>query len=190
MKIKLTALAVFACALVYFGGLWQRPLLAPDEIRYAEIPREMLFSGDFAVPRLNGLTYYEKPALGYWLIAASMKLFGGNRFAVRFPSALFTLLSALAVWGLAVRGSDRRTGAAAVALFLASGLVFAVGTSAVLDPFFSFFVTAATAAGYFYCTEKDLRGNRPQGAARRAEAGHHPRHRVLFCRQFSAVCLL
>jgi len=158
MKTKLTALAVFACALVYFGGLWQRPLLAPDEIRYAEIPREMLFSGDFAVPRLNGLTYYEKPALGYWLIAASMKLFGENRFAVRFPSALFTLLSALAVWLLAVRGSDRRTGGAAVALFLASGLVFAVGTAAVLDPVFSFFVTAATAAGYFYCTEKDLRG--------------------------------
>ena len=156
MKIKPPVLAVLACALVYFGGLWQRPLLAPDEIRYAEIPREMLFSGDFAVPRLNGLTYYEKPVLGYWLTAASMKIFGENRFAVRFPSALFTLLSALAVWFLAVRGSDRRTGTAAVALFLTSGLVFAVGTTAVLDPPFAFFVTAGTAAGYFYYTEKDF----------------------------------
>ncbi len=156
MNVKFTALAVFACALVYFGALWQRPLLAPDEIRYAEIPREMLFSGDFAVPRLNGLTYYEKPALGYWLIAASMKLMGENRFAVRFPSALFTLLSALAVWLLAARGSDRRAGTAAAALFLTSGLVFAVGTTAVLDPPFAFFVTAGTAAGYFYYTEKDL----------------------------------
>ena len=149
---KLTVLAVFAAALVYFGGLWQRPLLSPDEIRYAEIPREMLVTGNFAVPTLNGLTYYEKPALGYWLTAASMTLLGQNRFAVRFPSALFSLLTAGTVFLLGVRGRDRRTGILACALFLTSGLVFSVGTSAVLDPPFAFFVTAGTAAGYFYHT--------------------------------------
>ena len=151
---KLTILAVFAAALVYFGGLWQRPLLSPDEIRYAEIPREMLVTGNFAVPTLNGLAYYEKPVLGYWLTAAGMTLFGQNRFAVRFPSALFSLLTAGTVFLLGVRGRDRRTGTLACALFLSSGLVFAIGTSAVLDPFFAFFVTAGTAAGYFYHTEK------------------------------------
>ena len=141
----------------YLLPLGGRLMTRPDEFRYAEIPREMLVTGNFAVPALNGLAYYEKPALGYWLTAASMALLGQNRFAVRFPSALFTLLTAGTVFLLGARGRDRRTGTLACALFLSSGLVFAVGTSAVLDPPFAFFVTAGTAAGYFYHTERDRR---------------------------------
>src|SRR5262245_9159319 len=48
---------------IYFLGLGQRSLWAPDEGRYAEIPREMVTSGDWLTPRLNGVKYFEKPPL-------------------------------------------------------------------------------------------------------------------------------
>ena len=56
-------LAVF----VYFHGLGDYGLLDPDEGRYAEIPREMLETGDFITTRLNYALYFEKPPLHYWL---------------------------------------------------------------------------------------------------------------------------
>ncbi|HEY0510280.1 MAG TPA: glycosyltransferase family 39 protein, partial [Thermoanaerobaculia bacterium] len=69
------ALAVLAL-LLYFGGLGGMALLEPDEGRYAEIPREMLVRGDFVTPHLNGVLYFEKPPLYYWLNAAALAVLG------------------------------------------------------------------------------------------------------------------
>ena len=86
---------VLALVALYLLPLGLRPLLLPDEFRYAEVPREMRASGDWVVPRLDGFLYFEKPVLGYWGIAASEAVFGDNRFAVRLPSALAAALTAL-----------------------------------------------------------------------------------------------
>ncbi len=90
---------------LYILPLGVRPIIIPDESRYAEIPREMIASGDWIVPRLNGLRYFEKPVMGYWLNALSIKLFGENAFAVRFPSASATGLSAFLIFLLIRRFS-------------------------------------------------------------------------------------
>jgi 4-amino-4-deoxy-L-arabinose transferase-like glycosyltransferase len=65
-----------------------RPLLLPDEGRYAGVARAMLAHGDALVPTLNGLPFFHKPPLFYWLDMAAMQVVGGNAFAGRFGSAV------------------------------------------------------------------------------------------------------
>ena len=74
------------------------PLVGPDEPRYAQVAREMFIRGDLITPTLGGRTWFEKPALLYWLMIAGYKLFGVNEFAARFGPAACGLLTILAVW--------------------------------------------------------------------------------------------
>ncbi len=128
---------------LYLLPLGQRPMFIPDEMRYAEVPREMLANGDWVVPRLNGVRYFEKPVLGYWLTGASMRFFGEDGFAVRLPSALAAGLTALLIFLFARAGAADRSRVAplAAAIFLTSFEVYGVGTFAVLDTMLSFFLT-------------------------------------------------
>lgn len=139
--------------LLYIVLLGHRPLFIPDEMRYGEIPREMLASGDWIVPRLNGLLYFEKPPFGYWLNAVSLSLFGENPFAVRFSSALTTGLAALLVF-VAGRHFYRSPVVPFLAafVFLTTLEVQVIGTFSVLDPTFAVVLNAgifAMAAGNY-----------------------------------------
>jgi 4-amino-4-deoxy-L-arabinose transferase len=142
--------------LIYILPLGVRPIIIPDEARYAEIPREMIASGDWIVPRLNGIRYFEKPVLGYWLNAVSMSIFGENAFAVRFPSALAAGLSGLMLFMLVRRftGSHFK-GILSAVIFLTCSEVFAVGTFSVLDSLLSMFLTAAMVSFFFAYSETD-----------------------------------
>jgi 4-amino-4-deoxy-L-arabinose transferase len=136
--------------LLYILPLGVRPLFLPDETRYFEIPREMIATGDWVVPRLDGLRYFEKPVMGYWVNAISMLAFGENAFAARFPCALSVGLSALAIFMLARRFAGGGTPALlAVTVFLTSIEVLALGTFCVLDNLLSMLITAAMVSFYF-----------------------------------------
>lgn len=99
-----TTLTLFwlSFAALWLATLGTRALIHPDEGRYAMLSLGMLQSGDWVTPRLNGILYFEKPALQYWAGALSFKLFGINEFAARFWPGLTGLLSVLAV-GLTAR---------------------------------------------------------------------------------------
>jgi len=145
VPVALSALIMF-----YILPLGIRPLMIPDETRYAEIPREMLQTGDWVVPRLDGLRYFEKPVLGYWIEAGAQSLFGQNRFAARFPSALSALLTAWMLFILVRRfGGGRLPGITAFFICLTSLEVFLLGTFNVLDGLFSLFLTAAMVLFFF-----------------------------------------
>src|SRR5690242_6709157 len=86
-RVTLICVAV-AFALIWFANLDYRRLIHPDEGRYAEIPREMVASGDWVTPRLDGIKYFEKPALQYWLTAAAYEAFGIHQWTARLWPAL------------------------------------------------------------------------------------------------------
>lgn len=156
----LAAALLAALVICYLAGLGLRPLVAADEFRYAEIAREMLTSGDWVLPRLDGALYFQKPVFGYWLTALSLHAFGHNAFAARLPFALATLAAAASVFGLVRRfGPGGRWAVAAAAGFLSSAGVIAIGTAAVLDGLFALWVSASLAA-FFAASEQ------PAGRAR------------------------
>jgi 4-amino-4-deoxy-L-arabinose transferase-like glycosyltransferase len=114
---KRTLLLFFlAVAILYFSALGTIPLLEPDEGRYAEIPREMLASGDFVTPRLNGVVYLEKPPLSYWGTAASLRLFGETEFGARCFTAAVSVAGVLLTCWMGAALAGRRTGAAGEAI--------------------------------------------------------------------------
>lgn len=90
------------------GTAWARWLMAPDEGRYVGVAWEMLRSGDWLNPTLNGLPYFHKPPLFYWINAASMSVFGVNEWAGRMASMLGGTLGVLALYVFVRRwGSER-----------------------------------------------------------------------------------
>jgi 4-amino-4-deoxy-L-arabinose transferase-like glycosyltransferase len=96
---KRVYLLLFAIIIVfYLYGLGKLPLLGPDEPRYAQVAREMFLNRDLITPTLGGHTWFEKPALLYWMIVASFKVFGVSEWPARLGPAVCGLLTIVAVW--------------------------------------------------------------------------------------------
>lgn len=91
---------------MWFGSLGTRALITPDEGRYATLALQMAQTGDWITPRLNGLLYFEKPALQYWIGAVAYLTLGVSEFTARlwpglagFLSVLVTGFTAKRLWG-------------------------------------------------------------------------------------------
>jgi 4-amino-4-deoxy-L-arabinose transferase-like glycosyltransferase len=94
----------------YFYGLGHLPLVGPDEPRYAQVAREMFLRGDLVTPTLGGHTWFEKPALLYWIMIAAFKVFGVNEWSARLGPALCGLLTVVALWCVGHQVSRTSTG--------------------------------------------------------------------------------
>src|SRR3989344_3315850 len=129
---------------VLFGfALGTRALWEPDEGRYVEISREMAQSGDYVTPRLNGVKYFEKPVLFYWLQAGAIKAFGLSEWAMRLWPAIFGIAGCLFVYGVGRKLHDRRTGLLACAVLATAPLYFMLAHVISLDMPVSMFLTTA-----------------------------------------------
>ena len=124
-------LFVFGFLYLAFSGV--RPLANPDEGRYVEIPREMVVTGDWVSPRLNGVLYFEKPPLFYWMQAVALKVGGINEVSGRFMPALLGLIGILATYITGRRLYDRRTGLFSAAILGSSLIYFALSQIITLD---------------------------------------------------------
>jgi 4-amino-4-deoxy-L-arabinose transferase-like glycosyltransferase len=118
--------ALLVLAVAWFSGLEHRKLNHSDEGRYAEIAREMVVSGDWLTPRLDGYKYFEKPPLQYWATALVFRAFGFDEWTARLWTALTGFACILFAWyaGNRVRGPPVGVLSAAVAAstFLFAGL--------------------------------------------------------------------
>lgn len=147
--------------LLFFLPLDKRGLWDPDEGRYAEIPREMLESGDWLTPRLNYVEYFEKPPLFYWLVASSFRLFGTHPAAGRLVNALSALGGVFLTAWLGRRLFGERVGFLA-GIILATSLDYAVAAQLlIIDTPLMFFFTATLACfAVAYFREKGWRARR------------------------------
>jgi 4-amino-4-deoxy-L-arabinose transferase-like glycosyltransferase len=147
-------LLVVGISLAFGLFLGARPLSVPDEGRYAEIPREMLMLHDYVTPHLNGIKYFEKPPLFYWLQAGSIKVLNPlitkveyalnkpkkshyiasiSEWTVRLPNAIVALLGCLLVYASGRILFERRAGLLSAIILASSLLYFALARMVTLD---------------------------------------------------------
>ncbi|MBK8336455.1 MAG: glycosyltransferase family 39 protein [Sterolibacteriaceae bacterium] len=131
-------------ALAWFGSLDHRRLIKPDEGRYAEIAREMAASGDWVTPRLNGIKYFEKPPLQYWVTAAAFKVFGEHDWSARVWPAATGFLGILLAWFTGRRLFGDTAGWLGAAALASSFFYLVIGHFNTLDMGLCFFLQLAS----------------------------------------------
>ena len=97
------AMIVLAWFILHIGCLFTPGLLDDVDSIYIEIARQMLLRHDYVTPYIDGIRFFDKPPLMYWLAAGSMHLFGPYDWAARLPLALLTLALLLATYALGLR---------------------------------------------------------------------------------------
>lgn len=97
---------------------WIYPLLLPDEGRYVGVAWHMLTRGDFLTPRLDGLPFFHKPPLFYWLTSGALGLFGANVWAARLVSVISAVIVVTAIYCFTRRYANL-SAASRIALILA-----------------------------------------------------------------------
>lgn len=125
--------ALVLLCVFYLTQIGGHPLQDPDEGRYAEIPREMIESGDWVTPRLNYVVYFEKPPLFYWLVALSYQAFGQTEGAARLVSAVSGIATVLLTYWLGLSLVGRRGALLGAAVLGASPLFFVLGQALTID---------------------------------------------------------
>lgn len=146
--------AIFAWLL---ATAWARPLMAPDEGRYGGVALAMLRSGDWLVPRLDGLPFFHKPPLFYWIGAAAMSVTGPLEWAARLPSVLGAGAAASALFLFLRRRSTMRVALLSTVVLVTTPFFFLGAQFANLDMLVAGCIscTVMLAAGAFMAKERD-----------------------------------
>ena len=140
------AIILLFAALVLFPSFAVRELWTPDEPRYMEVAREMVATGDYVVPHLNGELYPDKPPLFFWLAAGIYKL-GCGYNSGRLVAALAAIGTLLLTYVFARRMMPR-PGPIISALATLTLMLFIEAKAGLLDPLLVFFVVASLLAGH------------------------------------------
>lgn len=111
-----------------------------DEINFAEIAREMVVTGQWSEPQIGFAAFTEKPPLFFWLQAASMKIFGVNEFAARFPNAFLGMIVLPFLYQIGKAVRDHKLGLLWALTYFGSLLPNLYFKSGIIDPYFNFFI--------------------------------------------------
>ncbi len=142
------ALLTLLCGAFLFLGLNFYPLLDVDETRYAIMSRDLANSKDWNVLLLNSIPFLEKPPLYFWIVAASIKIFGKfSEFAVRFPIALISTFLVFFTYFFGKKVLSRKFGLLSAIILLTSVFFLILSHVAILD-----MVLTAWLASALYCS--------------------------------------
>jgi hypothetical protein len=127
-------------AILFIPFLGHVHLFDWDEVNFAESAREMLVSGDFFRVQINFQPFWEKPPLFFWLQALSMKAFGVNEFAARFPNAICGILTLTFLFHIGKQLFSTRFAWLWVLFMLGSFTPALYFKSGIIDPWFNLFI--------------------------------------------------
>jgi 4-amino-4-deoxy-L-arabinose transferase-like glycosyltransferase len=145
---------------LFFILLGVHPLFVPDGGRYAEIAREMVTTGDYLTPHLNGIQYLEKPILFYWLESIAINIGGLNLWSLRSINGILALLGCLLNYFVGRQLYHRQTGLLSAFILGTSALYFVMAHIINMDLSITIFLTASLYAFL-------LASQQPMGLARR-----------------------
>ncbi|MBL4863149.1 MAG: glycosyltransferase family 39 protein [Crocinitomicaceae bacterium] len=137
---KQSILFLLILSATFFVGLGNVHLFDWDEINFAESAREMIASNDYLRVQINYSPFWEKPPFFFWLQVGSMKLFGINEFAARFPNALFGFIYLVSFYLIGKKHFSGKFGLLWALLFFGSLLPHLYFKSGIIDPVFNYFI--------------------------------------------------
>jgi hypothetical protein len=150
------AIGAFFLFAPFLGGVH---LFDWDEINFAESAREMILTRDFLTVQIDFQPFWEKPPLFIWMQVLSMKLFGINEFAARFPNVICGMLTLAVVFRTGRRIIDAEFAWIWVLAMIGSFLPFLYFKSGIIDPWFNLFIFAAL-LNLIFGLEEDRSGKR------------------------------
>jgi 4-amino-4-deoxy-L-arabinose transferase-like glycosyltransferase len=133
-------------------------LFDSDEINYAESAREMIVTGDYLTVQIDFEPFPEKPPLFFWLQTVSMKIFGINEFAARFPNVICGILSLMMLYSFGRKLYGHRFGLLWILSYAAAILPFFFFKSGIIDPWFNLFIFIGIGRFIFYFDPDRKRG--------------------------------
>lgn len=131
-------------AIIFFPVLGNVHLFDWDEINFAEAAREMIVSKNYLTVQFDYSPFWEKPPLFIWMQVISMKLFGINEFAARFPNAVCGIITLLVLFRTGKRLVSQEFGLWWALAFAGSILPMLYFTSGIIDPWFNLFIFLGT----------------------------------------------
>ena len=132
--------------IVLIGGIFFLPFLGDvhlfdwDEINFAESAREMIVSGNYSKVQINFQGFWEKPPLFIWMQVVSMKIFGVNEFAARFPNAVFGILTLCLIYRTGKKNFKGHIAHWWVLSYLGAITPHLYFKTGLIDPVFNFFI--------------------------------------------------
>jgi len=153
---KSQLLIIIISALLFIPFLGQVHLFDWDEINFAESAREMLITRNWLEVQVDFETFWEKPPLFIWMQAISMKVFGINEFAARFPNAICGILTLLVLFHIGNRLYNRQYAWIWVLVYAGSFLPFFYFKSGIIDPWFNLFIFLGIYYLFRYSTHRNL----------------------------------
>lgn len=136
-------LIFIASVILFIPFLGSVHLFDWDEINFAECAREMIVSKDYLRMQIDFKPFYEKPPLFIWLQVLSMKVWGINEFAARFPNAIMGIITLISLFYIGKKVANEKIATYWVLFYIVSWLPHFYFKTGIIDPTFNLFIFLA-----------------------------------------------
>ncbi len=143
-------------ALLFIPFLGYVHLFDWDEINFAESAREMIESHNYFSVQIDYQQFGQKPPLFFWMQVLSMKTFGVNEFAARFPNAICGIITLVCLFRIGKRLHNKAFGRIWALVYIGTFLSFFYFKSGIIDPWFNLFIFLGIYYFHFLTSQSNI----------------------------------